>query len=178
MPSLYLPDPGEWLFSLHDFLADSECSLAIANSCTVYLLRVHNRIFVDGVLVGWYGCLSDIGTSDAYIPRLQARRPKVPYTEQDEVAMSMTSWPTLVGSILPIPHPLYTRFADHPATPIPDPRTRPDRTWPAYYGLLLQLICQMLSPSATAPSGTAAFSHYDSRGDHVHAPLLRSFDPQ
>jgi hypothetical protein len=55
---------------------------------------------------------------------LQARQPKLPFTGQDQVAMSRASWPSLVGSMLPTPHPLYARIPDQPAKPIPDPRTR------------------------------------------------------
>jgi hypothetical protein len=80
------------------------------------------------------------------------------YTEYDRATS-----PTIVGRMLTIlPHHMYTRFADHPvATPILDPRTRTDlRAWSAYYDPSSQLICQMLSPSATAPPGSATSWYY------------------
>jgi hypothetical protein len=52
-PWRFLPRAvGKWLSSLRHFLADSECTLAIVNTYTVYLRRVHDRILMDDELAG------------------------------------------------------------------------------------------------------------------------------
>jgi hypothetical protein len=56
-----------------------------------------------------------------------------------------------VWSMVPIPHPVYTRFIDY---------AKFLRTWNAYYEPSSQLLCQMVSPPAYAPSGTATSWHY------------------
>jgi hypothetical protein len=48
-------------------------------------------------------------------PGLQAQPPSL--HRACSSGQSGASWPTLVGSMAPIPHPVYTRFLDHPATP-------------------------------------------------------------
>jgi hypothetical protein len=96
-PWQFLPHAtGKRFSSLRDFLADSGCTLAIANTYTVYLRRVHDRILLDDALAGWYTdidiqainrcwlylqveCVSYICTADGLSvdPGLQTRRPAV-----------------------------------------------------------------------------------------------------
>jgi hypothetical protein len=99
----FLHAVGKWFASLRDFLANSDWTLAVANTCTVCLRRVRNRIhshiLVDA-LAGRQYTNSDMhqminrcGTFRFLPPQ---RRSWTPITttychliEYDEVAMSM-----------------------------------------------------------------------------------------
>jgi hypothetical protein len=43
---------GQWLPSLCEFLADSECRIEIANTYTVRIRRVHDRILMEDAMTG------------------------------------------------------------------------------------------------------------------------------
>jgi hypothetical protein len=43
---------GQWLPSLCEFLADSECTIEIANTYTVRIRRVHDRILMEDAMTG------------------------------------------------------------------------------------------------------------------------------
>jgi hypothetical protein len=47
--------------SLHDFLADADARMLIADTTTIYLDRIHNCIVMDDALAGWYTDSVDAG---------------------------------------------------------------------------------------------------------------------
>jgi hypothetical protein len=52
-PERFLPHAvGKWFSSPRDFLADSEFTLEIVNTRSVYLRWVHDRILMDDILAG------------------------------------------------------------------------------------------------------------------------------
>jgi hypothetical protein len=120
-------------------LADYECAPAIVNTYIVYRRRVHDRILMDDAFAGWYTnsdihainrcrlyrqveCLSDICTADGLsVDRTPNATTYCHFTDFDQVAMSRASQLTLVGSIAPLPQPVYTCFVDQPTTSSPRP---------------------------------------------------------
>jgi hypothetical protein len=126
---------GQWIPSLCEFLASSECTINIANTYTVCTRRIRDRILMEDAMTGDFTdsemrainrcrlflqieCLSDVCTADGLTtdPGLEAKPPKVPWT-------------------------------------------RPDlRNWPAYYDSSSQMICQMVPPHATVMLATSSTS--------------------
>jgi hypothetical protein len=161
----------KWFSSHHDCLADYECTPAIVNTYIVYLRRVYDRILMDEVLAGWYTnsdiqaisrcrlyrqveCLSDIYTADGLSgDRTPGKTSYCHFREYDHVAVSRASQPTLVGSMAPLPHPVYMCFIDQPTTPRSRPMdVRPDlRTWPGRARSLFYL-CHVVQSKDAATS--------------------------
>jgi hypothetical protein len=118
---------GQWIPSLCEFLASSECTIDIANTYTVCTRRIHDRILVEDAMTGDFTdsemrainrCrlflqveyLSDVCTADGLItdPGLEAKPPKSLLTEHDQVASSRASRAALVGSMATIPQTIHT----------------------------------------------------------------------
>jgi hypothetical protein len=105
-PWRYIPhEVGQWLPSLRDFLADSECTIEIAGTYTVSTRRVHDSILMEDAMAGDFTdgemrsinrcrmylqveCLSDVCTADGLTtdPGLQAQSPTV-------TSLSTIKWP-------------------------------------------------------------------------------------
>jgi hypothetical protein len=95
-PWRFLPHAvGQWISSLRNFLADSECTLEAANTYTVCTARVHDLILMEDAMTGDFTdgemwatnrcrlyfqveCLSDVCAADGLTadPGLQAQPSK------------------------------------------------------------------------------------------------------
>jgi hypothetical protein len=113
-----LAEPGRFL----PHVADSECTLEIANTYTVRTRRANGRILMEDALTRDYTIseiqainrcrlylqveyLSDICTADGLRTDsgLRAQPPTVTFTEHDPVALPRAPWKTLVGNMEPVP---------------------------------------------------------------------------
>jgi hypothetical protein len=72
-PERFLPHAvGKWFSPLRDFLAGSEFTLDIANTYTVCLRRVRDRILIDDVLARWYTNSAIQAITSVILPRPNA----------------------------------------------------------------------------------------------------------
>jgi hypothetical protein len=151
---------GQWIPSLCEILASSECTIDIANTYTVCTRRIHDRILVEGAMTGDFtdsemraiNCcrlflqaeLSDVCTADGLTtdPGLEAKPPKVS-------SQSTIKWPRQ-GLPGPRSWVVWRRFlrpytrdsTNNRLRQTLGPWTRPDlHNWPAYYDSSSQMLC-------------------------------------